>query len=84
MRSHHVILKDANGPHAVAQLLADKSGEPLSTVQSRVRGWSLQDSIPGEYWPILSDLGIASLEELAGAAEAKKLPELSAQREAAA
>lgn len=84
MRSHFTILKDAGGPHAVAQLISEKSGEALATVQSRVRGWSLSDSIPGEYWPVLEDLKVAALAELAGAAEARKLPDIAAQREAAA
>lgn len=37
-----------------------------------VKAWSLNDSIPGPYFQAIADAKIASLEELAAAAEAKR------------
>lgn len=84
MRTHSKIIKDANGPHAVAAAIHERVGGELPTLQSRVRGWSLQGSIPSEYWPTVVDLGFATLDELASAHEARKLPAAAASREAAA
>ena len=72
MRSHTDIIKDAGGPHAVARLLAEKIETDLPTLESRVRGWNLSKSIPGEYWPLLEALGVASLSEFAVAAASRK------------
>ena len=74
------MIRESGGAHAVGRLLAEMTGEPLKTVQSRVRGWVLENSIPGEYWATVCSLGVASLNELASAAEARKLPEIAAQR----
>lgn len=84
MRTHFEIIKAAGGPHALASALHERVGGELPTLQSRVRGWSLQGSIPSEYWPTIVDLRVATLEELAAAHEAKKLPGAAAAREAAA
>lgn len=76
MRTHHQIIKDANGPHALARLIEPFVEGEQSVLESRCRGWSLNNSIPGEYWPLLASLGVASLDELAHAAAARKgIPE---------
>ena len=84
MKTHHEIIKSAGGPHALAERVHERAGGELATVQSRVRGWSMQSSIPGEYWPLMVELGVATLGDLAAAAEARKLPDVAASREAAA
>lgn len=79
--SRSAILTKEGGPHAVALRIAGRIGEAdLARVQSRVRGWSLQGSIPNKYWRLLDELGIATLDELASAAEARKLPDAAARR----
>lgn len=79
MRTHSQIIGE-DGPHALARKLHVRLGGELSTVQSRVRGWALQGSIPSEYWPTLVDLGLATLDELSAAQEARKLPGAVAAR----
>jgi hypothetical protein len=37
-----------------------------------VKGWKRNDSIPGPYWQAFADARIATLEELAAAAEEKR------------
>lgn len=41
-------------------------------MQKRVRAWAVTGSIPGEYWSLLERLGLATVEELAAAAAARK------------
>lgn len=64
MRTHAQIVEDGGGYKAVA--------EKLSLPSERARFWAMRDSIPGEFWKKVSDGGLATLEELAAAAEAKK------------
>lgn len=45
--------------------------------------WKREGSIPAAYWPRLVDAGFATLDELAVAAEARKFPDLAAERVAA-
>jgi hypothetical protein len=71
------------GAHAVAALLHERIGGELPTIQSRVRGWVLQDSIPGEYWQVLVDLDVGSLDEFAAAAEARRAAKAAPQGAAA-
>lgn len=80
MRTHFEIIKTAGGPHAVAAAIHESVGGELATLQSRVRGWSLQGSIPAEYWPMIEERGFATLKELANAQEARKLPDVAAAR----
>jgi hypothetical protein len=80
MRTHASIIKDAGGPHAVGRRIAELTGDDLEKLQSRVRGWSLQDSVPGEYWPTFEAEGWATVQELSHAAERKRLPALAAAR----
>jgi len=72
MRSHADIIKDANGPHAVARLIGAAIDADPATLESRTRAWNLNKSIPGEYWPLIASLGLATVDELALAAAARK------------
>lgn len=72
MRTHADIIRDANGPHAVARLLGTVIEADAATLESRARAWNLNKSIPGEYWPLIASLGLATLAELAAAAAARK------------
>lgn len=72
MRTHASIIRDAGGAHAVARMLLPATGVAEATLQSRVRGWVLSSSIPGEYWSACAELGVAGLEELAAAAALKR------------
>lgn len=71
MRSHADIL-NANGCHAIAQVIEPHVEGDLVTVQKRVRGWAVTGSIPGEYWALLDRLGFASIDELAFDAARRK------------
>lgn len=72
MRSHAQIIKDASGPHAVARLILPHVTATEITLQKRVRAWSVTGSIPGEYWPLLQRLGLATMDELGHDAAARK------------
>lgn len=72
---------------------AEKSDQDLANELSvdgaevkahQVRDWRLRGSIPAEHWARLTDLGFATLDELAQAAEARKFPEAAAARQDAA
>jgi hypothetical protein len=60
--------------------LIDRGGGPAKVGASldppvdgnTVKGWKRNDSIPGPYWQGFADARIATLEELAAAAEAKR------------
>ncbi|KQV66610.1 hypothetical protein ASC70_12310 [Caulobacter sp. Root343] len=82
-RSHRQILEDAGGVTPVRRQLASVGIDlPDPTVRSWPLGGEGAGSIPPEYWPSLVQLKIATLEELARAAEARKFPELAAERRA--
>lgn len=73
MRSHAQIIADAGGPHRLARTLHPFLTIDEPTLQKRVRAWAVDPpSIPGEYWKLLSSLGIAQLDELAVAAARRK------------
>ena len=60
MRTHRTILSDfGSGPQ-----LADRLALSLNTVGS----WRQRDSIPARHWRALEALGVATVDELAGAA----------------
>jgi len=92
MRTHADIINQTQdqaesrkGAHALARLLHAQVGGNLVTLQTRVRGWRVQDSIPGEYWATLERLGVAQVTELAEYAERRRVgklnPELAEQIE---
>jgi len=66
MRDHATIVRSV-GAAALARLLGEQ--EALQVSASTPQRWADRNSIPGEYWATLSRLGIASLEELAAAAD---------------
>lgn len=72
MRTHQQIIVDANGPTAVAKAIGADVG--------LVKQWRRLDSVPAPYWNVLADRGIATLEELAEAAEARRLERSSAKQ----
>lgn len=64
MRNHRQIVTDV-GASALVRLLAARG---VSVHQSTPQRWAERNSIPGEYWATLTDMGLATLEELAEAA----------------
>lgn len=69
MRTHQQIIRDGGGYQALASKI-DPSDPALS---GRVRFWERRDSIPADQWNAVTSAGLASLQELADAAEAKRL-----------
>lgn len=65
MRNHSTIVRDY-GAQALARLLTHSGIIVSPTTPQR---WADRDSIPGEYWQLLVDSNVASLEELAAAAD---------------
>lgn len=66
---------DAQTPDAA--LRARLAVDGVAVELHQVRDWRLRNGIPPEYWGALSRTGLVSLEELAAAAAAKKLPSSS-------
>lgn len=78
VRAHSQIVRDAGGATAVAGSLfplmpAGRWGE-IKDLANTVQGWVRADSVPPEYWPAFVQLGLASLEEMAAAIAAARLP----------
>jgi uncharacterized protein YjcR len=69
MRTHSQIVAAAGR----AEEIAIRRGVSVHTVRS----WAQRDSIPGEHWAGFAEDGHATLEELAVAAAAKKMPDLA-------
>jgi hypothetical protein len=67
MRSHSDIVKEF-GASKLYAALADR----FELHQTTPQRWADRDSIPGEYWKALSDLNVATLEELAEGANRKR------------
>lgn len=70
MRTHGQIVREAGTDSEIADKLGAK--------QHQVRDWRLRDFIPAERWSGFAANGWATLEELADAAEAKRLPQAGA------
>jgi hypothetical protein len=66
MRTHAAIVAAAGKPEDIAV--------SRSVSVHTVRSWMQRDSIPAEHWAGFADDGHASLEELALAAAARKVP----------
>lgn len=73
MRTHADIIHEAGG---AAKVRARLGLEPNKF--ETVKSWFVRDSIPSEYWRRLADEGLATLHELALAAEAKGRKERAA------
>lgn len=71
MRTHRQIIDDAKGPSAIARAIG---AEPNTAKQ-----WRRNGSIPAPYWAALALAELATLEELADAASARRInaPEAS-------
>lgn len=74
MRTHRQIIDDANGATALAEKLHPLligRWETAKALANTIQAWKRQNdgegSIPAEYWQALSDLEVATLEELAAA-----------------
>lgn len=72
MRCHRQIVQ-AFGASALYRALKERG---VSVHLSTPQRWSERDSIPGEYWQALADLGVSTLEELARAAEQRRAADL--------
>lgn len=70
MRSHQEIVKQA-GAAKLARQLVERG---RSVHQSTPQRWADRNSVPGEYWVDLVELGAASLDELAKSASQKIQP----------
>lgn len=68
MRTHRDIIRK-HGALKLARSLADRGVKVHGSTPQR---WADRNSIPGEYWAAISDMGIATLEELAAAADARQ------------
>ena len=65
MRDHASIVR-GHGAQALARLLNAEGFEVHASTPQR---WADRNSIPGEYWAIIAEKNIATLEELAAAAD---------------
>ena len=66
MRTHLQIIQDAGGYREFAT--------KVRQVPARVRFWERRAAIPAEWWSAVAGAGLATLEELAVAAAAKRQP----------
>lgn len=64
MRSHQQIIKDAGGPTSLAKAI---SADP-----NTAKAWGRSNSIPAPYWSAVALANLATLEELAIAAAARR------------
>lgn len=77
MRTHNDIIADAGGPTKMASRITTEAAPVEANLAF---AWKREGSIPPAYWPRIVDAGVATLDELAHAAEARKFPDLAAQR----
>lgn len=64
--THSDLIDRAGGPAKVGSLLNP------AVDGNTVKAWKRNDSVPGPYWQAFADANLATLEELAAAAEAKR------------
>ena len=69
MRTHEQIIADAGGYQAAAAKIRPND----ATLVGRVRFWLRRKSIPADQWNAVVAAGLATLKELADAAEARRL-----------
>lgn len=65
MRTHQQIVREF-GASALGRALRERGVKLRDSTPQR---WADRDSIPGGYWNVLHELGVASLAELAEAAQ---------------
>lgn len=68
MRDHATIVRD----HGAVALARSLNARGFNVHHSTPQRWADRGSIPGEYWKALADEGIASLAELAAAADPRE------------
>jgi len=72
--SHRDIIDRGEGSTAVARKISEieeaNGRQPVDP--NTAKAWKRTDSIPGIYWQAFVDAGLATLEELAAAAAAKR------------
>lgn len=87
MRTNLDIIADAGGPTKMAAAITDAftgvSPEPITVEPGIVAAWKRENSIPSAYWNRIVEARLATLDELAAAAEMRKFPDLAAERVAA-
>lgn len=65
MRTHQQIIEAGGGPSAVARSI---NADP-----NTVKAWKRSDSIPAPWWAAIAGASLATLEELAVAAESRRV-----------
>ncbi len=68
MRTHREIVQ----AHGASALVRDLEAKGITVNPTTPQRWADRDSIPGEYWATLSEMGVAPLSELAEAAARRK------------
>ena len=68
--SHRDLITRGGGPSRVAEAIGED--------REKVKKWSAADSIPGPYWQAMQDGGIATLDELATAADRRRAQDAAA------
>lgn len=76
MKTHSQIIRSVG-----ADQVLQRTGLGVSV--HTVRSWGQRNGIPGEYWAAIADAGIASLKELASAADARAANDAAPQQAAA-
>lgn len=70
MRTHREIVQ----AHGASALVRDLKVQGVEVSQTTPQRWADRDSIPGEYWHTLAQLGVSTLDELARSAAASRAP----------
>lgn len=65
MRNHSEIVKE----RGATNLVRDLDGKGVKVSASTPQRWADRNSIPQEYWSVIADLGLSTLEELAAGAD---------------
>lgn len=76
MRTHQKIIDDGSGPSAF--------GRAVGADPNTAKQWRRNDSIPAAWWAAVAGADLATLEELAHAAAAKRAANDATDTEAAA
>ena len=77
-RSHEQIIKDAAGGDTATEFAA--LAAKIGAKPHQPRDWAARDSVPPEWWGVLVEAALTTLEEMQRAAEAKRLPEIAQRR----
>ncbi len=80
MRTHQKIVQD----RGASALVRDLAGLGIAVHQTTPQRWADRDSIPAEFWKPLVDLQLTTLDELAQAADERRLAKAARASEGAA